>query len=354
MESRPQELALLLKPLPYAAAIHKPVLNSEGKPVDYVLASVNRAFEQLTGMERGSLLGRRASEVYPQTAGWPVDWEAMFARVAEEGRSVAVDRYSSGDGGRLEVATFREEPGYYAVVLRDIAEGPDGQPEDGEARSARPGGAQACGPRACGSPGGEWPVWHGGARRRAAKHSILPSLYTVIVEQAEAGSYDELLGLVLRQLRRLTGAVMAAFSEYHPDRGSMTVRRIESDQKLVDMAISVGGKRLLNTETPVDREFYEEMTTDIVGYRESLTAASRGGVSEGISVALQRMVGLEYFVGLAHVAGGRLLGASMVAFRGDQPEPCRELLRAFAHVTAAALKRKWEVSGTGPTEPTES
>ena len=56
---------LLLENLPYGFAYHQVIVDSTGAPVDYVFLEVNSAFENLTGLVREDILGKRVTEVFP-------------------------------------------------------------------------------------------------------------------------------------------------------------------------------------------------------------------------------------------------------------------------------------------------
>ena len=54
---------LLLENLPEAFAYHQIVTDSEGKPVDYIFLDVNPAFENMTGLSRGDIIGKKIMQI---------------------------------------------------------------------------------------------------------------------------------------------------------------------------------------------------------------------------------------------------------------------------------------------------
>src|SRR5512135_3082805 len=75
-------------------AYHKIILDKSGKPVDYITLEVNTAFEQLTGLKREAIIGRKATEVIPGLASDPADWIGVYGRVAITGVSAQFENYA--------------------------------------------------------------------------------------------------------------------------------------------------------------------------------------------------------------------------------------------------------------------
>ena len=65
-------------------ALHRIVLNENGKPVDYCFLDINPAFEELTGLKRDDVVGKLKSEVFPEDND---DWIQIYGKVAITGKS---------------------------------------------------------------------------------------------------------------------------------------------------------------------------------------------------------------------------------------------------------------------------
>ena len=76
----------------------KIILDSDGKPVDYLFLEVNPAFEKMLGKEPGTVQGKRVSEVVSPVLDDPFDWLDCFGEVALTGKSKEVEGYSVGRG----------------------------------------------------------------------------------------------------------------------------------------------------------------------------------------------------------------------------------------------------------------
>ena len=96
------------------------LLDSDGKPVDYVFSDVNEAFKKLTGLKDKPVVGKKLSEVFPGVK------EKYFekiknASVSMAGKSFAFERYFSVLDKWLSIHTYCPEIGYLAIVIQDIS-----------------------------------------------------------------------------------------------------------------------------------------------------------------------------------------------------------------------------------------
>ncbi len=103
-------------------AYHRIVLDSEGKPCDYVFLEVNEAFERLTGLTAAAVIGMRATEALPGIDKDPTDWIGRYGEVALTGRPTQFESHSELLGKWYEVSAFCPHKGYFAVTFSDISE----------------------------------------------------------------------------------------------------------------------------------------------------------------------------------------------------------------------------------------
>jgi PAS domain S-box-containing protein len=99
-------------------ALYETVLDETGAPCDYRFVDLNKAFERLTGVERGEVVGRRLSEVFPHDKKL---WIETYGRASLTGESI---RFQNGSPPlrHYEVYAYQPAPGQFAVVLRDVTE----------------------------------------------------------------------------------------------------------------------------------------------------------------------------------------------------------------------------------------
>jgi PAS domain S-box-containing protein len=113
---------LLIENLPDGFAYCKMVLDSSGKPLDYIFLEVNSSFETLTGFPRENVIGKKLTEVYPGIKSLDFDWIDVFDQVAATGKSTHLQQYFELTDRWYEITAYSDQPGYFAVVFRDITE----------------------------------------------------------------------------------------------------------------------------------------------------------------------------------------------------------------------------------------
>ncbi len=120
MNQEAEKYRLLLENLPDAFAYHQVVADKEGAPADYIFLEVNAAFEEMTGLKRDKVIGKKVSEVLPGIDKSEFDWIGIYGKVAQSGISARFENYSEPQGRWYDVSAYSDEPGYFAVTFHDI------------------------------------------------------------------------------------------------------------------------------------------------------------------------------------------------------------------------------------------
>ncbi len=144
----------------------------------------------------------------------------------------------------------------------------------------------------------------------------------------------------------LSGAAMTLFLVYDPSDRTLQVTNFEIAPGMLEKVIRLLGKRPGDVKTPVSAEMYQEMISAITGRRKTLTEASFGHIPPLVSMSIQKMLGIDRFIGIAYVIEGKLYGTTLLAMKAGQPDPSTELLESFAHIVAISLRRDRDESGT--------
>ena len=88
-------------------AYHKIVVDEAGKPVNYIFLEVNKAFEEMTGLKKEKIVGKKVTEVLKGIESDPSDWIGVYGRVALTGvpvqLRVLLDQLAGGSGFLLTV-----------------------------------------------------------------------------------------------------------------------------------------------------------------------------------------------------------------------------------------------------------
>lgn len=100
-------------------ALHEVVYDAAGNPVDYRFLSVNAAFERMTGLRAGEILGKTVLEVMP---GIERFWIERYARVASTGEPVRFEEFTGALNRYFDVRAYSPRRGQFAVVFHDITD----------------------------------------------------------------------------------------------------------------------------------------------------------------------------------------------------------------------------------------
>lgn len=115
-----EKLRYLFSGMMEGFAYHRIVLDPEGSPCDYVFLEVNEAFERLTGLSAGDILGRRVTEIVPGIAEDPFDWIGKFGEVALTGTPLRFEACSRHLKKWYSVSAFSPHRGFFAVTFSEV------------------------------------------------------------------------------------------------------------------------------------------------------------------------------------------------------------------------------------------
>ncbi len=101
-------------------ALHQIVTNDEGQPIDYIFLEANRAFEELTGLRAGDILGKRVTEILSGIEKDP--FIEIYGRVALTGDPVRFEQFATSLNKYYDIAAFSSRKGQFAVIFTDITE----------------------------------------------------------------------------------------------------------------------------------------------------------------------------------------------------------------------------------------
>ncbi len=111
---------LLIENIGDGYAYHKLIVDPSGKPVDYIFLKVNEAFEQMTGLAREDIIGKKVTEVLPGIDDAVYSWIEIYGKVALQGEKITFQQYSVNLKAWYEVTAFSDEYGYFTTVFQDI------------------------------------------------------------------------------------------------------------------------------------------------------------------------------------------------------------------------------------------
>jgi len=107
---------------PDAFAYHQIVTDENGNPVDYIFLEINQAFEEMTGLKRTDVIGRKVTEILPDITKSKFDWIGTYGQVALSGKAARFKSFSEPLGRWYAVTAYSDESGGFVALFRDISE----------------------------------------------------------------------------------------------------------------------------------------------------------------------------------------------------------------------------------------
>jgi PAS domain S-box-containing protein len=98
-------------------AIHELVYNSQGKAVDYIITDVNSAYEEIIGLKRNEVIGKKASEIYGIETPPYLD---LYKKVALEGVPADFETYFEPMNKYFRISVNSPGKGRFATIFEDI------------------------------------------------------------------------------------------------------------------------------------------------------------------------------------------------------------------------------------------
>ena len=109
----------LFENMNHGFALHKIILDENGKPVDYEFIEANSIFLERVGLKAEDLINHTALELFPNTE---QTWIDAFGQVALNGQPMHLTSYSVELNKYYETRLYCPRPGYFAGLFSDITE----------------------------------------------------------------------------------------------------------------------------------------------------------------------------------------------------------------------------------------
>jgi diguanylate cyclase (GGDEF)-like protein/PAS domain S-box-containing protein len=119
LKASEEEHRLLIEAMNQGIAIHEVIWDDHGKPVDYRYLSVNAYYEQMTGLKREAIIGKKVSEILPFTE---QHWWDAFAKVAVTRKPQRVINHSAELGKYYSISFYSPKPNQVAGIVDDLTD----------------------------------------------------------------------------------------------------------------------------------------------------------------------------------------------------------------------------------------
>jgi PAS domain S-box-containing protein len=174
----------------------------------------------------------------------------------------------------------------------------------------------------------------------ARQNDAMSKLNQFSIELSMMSAEDKLEALIAKRIKEIAGAELAVFSEFDTENRTTTIRNIEMEPGLLKKAVDLLGKQVEKIHSTVSAEMYQEMTKEIIGTRKTLYEMSFGAISRPVGAAIQALLNVDRFIGIAYLVEGKLYGTSVLAMNKDQPDPAQPILENFSYLASMSLRRK--------------
>lgn len=110
----------ILRKAPFGYAYHKLVYNAEGLPEDYIFLDVNHAFEEMTGLKREAILGKRVTDILPGIRNSGFDWVDFYGKAVLCGERREFTQYAEPLGRWYKITAFAPQKGHFITIFQEI------------------------------------------------------------------------------------------------------------------------------------------------------------------------------------------------------------------------------------------
>ena len=100
-------------------AIHEIIYDSLNNAVDYIIIDVNPAYEDITGLKKDEVLGKKASKIYKSDN---VPYIDIYSKVAMTGKPEYFETYFEPANKYFRIVVTSSEKGKFATFFEDISE----------------------------------------------------------------------------------------------------------------------------------------------------------------------------------------------------------------------------------------
>ena len=106
--------------LPIGYAYQKLMINSKGAAEDCVFLDANPGFEKIAGVNRKSIIGKKATDVFPRLKTSDFDWIAFLSKAVFSDKTQETTRYIDIFGRWCRVIAYSPKNRYLVTIFQDI------------------------------------------------------------------------------------------------------------------------------------------------------------------------------------------------------------------------------------------
>ncbi|WP_049773807.1 sensor domain-containing diguanylate cyclase [Halanaerobium hydrogeniformans] len=112
----------IIENMPLAFAYHKVIYNKDDKAVDYIFLEVNKKFEELTGLKRTEIVGKKVTNVLENIIKDDFDWIKFYGEIALSGASNNIRQYFEPLDRWYKIKVYSDEKNHFTTIFSDITD----------------------------------------------------------------------------------------------------------------------------------------------------------------------------------------------------------------------------------------
>ena len=151
---------------------------------------------------------------------------------------------------------------------------------------------------------------------------------------------DRINKFIVNKLKEFTNAMAVVMTKYDPKISELIVNASTLNTEQNSKIIQILGKKIDGLRSPVSQEMYKEISETTIGNAQSINEVTFGAIPKFIGNAIQKILGISCFTGVALMKDKQLVGTIMIVESAATTRMDHEFLLAFSGITANALERK--------------
>lgn len=112
----------ILENLISGVAFHQIIRDKNNNFVDFIFLEVNKEFENITGLKREEIIGKKASEVLPYIKKRKLDWYSLYNDIDLKESKISFEYFSVSTNKWFKVNVFSINKGYFITEFQDVTE----------------------------------------------------------------------------------------------------------------------------------------------------------------------------------------------------------------------------------------
>lgn len=174
----------------------------------------------------------------------------------------------------------------------------------------------------------------------SSRNKEMALLNKIAIELTCIKNNNELFKYITTSLKKLTNAVITTFTLYNPKKKQIEIKNFEFENLNIQNSIEFITKRILKQNTySISNYHLQDMIQNQIKMNLTLSAATFGMVSPRVGKFVQKVLGIESFIGITYSVGRELYGTSIIGLPFGQTIHSHEMLHTFTNMVAVSLKR---------------